>query len=82
MLNVFTFLGNPITNYVSRYMEVEADRYEINLTLDRDSAVTAMEKLYVQSLGIPRPSKLYKLWYHTHPTLEERIEFYKEEPFQ
>lgn len=82
VLNVFTFLGNPITNYVSRYMEVEADRYEINLTLDRDSAVTAMEKLYVQSLGIPRPSKLYKLWYHTHPTLEERIEFYKEEPFQ
>lgn len=82
VLNVFNFLGNPITNYVSRYMEVEADRYEINLTLDRDSAVTAMEKLYVQSLGIPRPSKLYKLWYHTHPTLEERIEFYKEEPFQ
>lgn len=82
VLNVFTFLGNPITNYVSRYMEIEADRYEINLTLDRDSAVTAMEKLYVQSLGIPRPSKLYKLWYHTHPTLEERIEFYKGEPFQ
>lgn len=82
ILNLFNFLGNPITNYVSRYMEVEADRYEINLTHDRESAVSAMEKLYVQSLGIPRPSKFYKLWYHTHPTLEERIEFYKEEPFQ
>ena len=81
VLNVFTFLGNPITNYVSRYMEIEADKYEITLTEDRESAVTAMEKLYKQSLGIPRPSKLYKFWYHTHPTLEERIEFYREEPF-
>lgn len=81
VLNVFTFLGNPITNYISRYMEIEADQYEITLTEDRESAVSAMEKLYVQSLGIPRPSKLYKLWYHTHPTLEERIEFYKEQPF-
>ena len=53
----------------------------ITLKEDRESAVTAMEKLYKQSLGIPRPSKLYKFWYHTHPTLEERIEFYREEPF-
>ena len=81
VLNLFTFLGNPLTNYVSRYMEVEADRYEINLTQDRESATTAMEKLYQQSLGIPRPSKFYKLWYHTHPTLEERVEFYRNEPF-
>ena len=28
VLNVFTFLGNPITNYVSRYMEIEADKYD------------------------------------------------------
>lgn len=81
ILNFYTFLGKPITNYVSRYMEIEADRYEINLTHDRQSAVSAMEKLYVQSLGLPRPSKFYKFWYHTHPTLEERLEFYKEEPF-
>ncbi len=81
VLNLFTFLGNPLANYVSRYMEVEADRYEINLTHDRESATTAMEKLYEQSLGIPRPSKFYKLWYHTHPPLEERVEFYENEPF-
>ncbi len=80
VLNFYTFLGNPIMNYVSRYMEKEADAYEISLTEDRESAISAMEKLYVQSLGIPRPSKLYKLWYHSHPSLEERIEFYKSHP--
>lgn len=82
VLNLFTFFGNPISNYISRYFEIEADRYEISLTKDRDSAVTAMEKLYKQSLGIPRPSKIYKLWYYSHPPLEERVEFYRTEEFE
>ena len=41
-----------------------------------------MEKLYKESLGLPRPSNLYKVWYHTHPTLEERVEFYKTYPIE
>lgn len=80
VLNFYLFLSSPIRNYVSRYMEVEADKYEIILTEDRESAISAMEKLYDQSLGLPRSSKIYKIWYHTHPTLEERIEFYKTYP--
>jgi Zn-dependent protease with chaperone function len=81
-LNIFTFFGSPISSYVSRTMEVQADFYEISLTKDRDSAITAMEKLYVQSLGVPRPSKIYELWYYTHPSLEDRVEFYKTADFE
>lgn len=81
VLNFYTFFGNPINNLVSRYFEIEADSYEISLTHDRQSAVTAMEKLYKQSLGLPRPSKIYKIWYHTHPPLDERVEFYKTAEF-
>ena len=80
VLNFYTFLGQPITNYVSRQMEKEADGYELYLTEDRESAVSAMEKLYKTSLGIPRSSRIYKTWYHTHPTLEERVKFYKTYP--
>ncbi|MFA5576645.1 MAG: M48 family metallopeptidase [Tissierellaceae bacterium] len=80
VLNFYTFLASPVSNYVSRHMEVEADAYEVILAEDRESAVSAMEKLYKQSLGIPRPSKIFKLWYHTHPSLEERIEFYRNYP--
>ncbi|MCK9443636.1 MAG: M48 family metallopeptidase [Tissierellaceae bacterium] len=80
VLNFYTFLGSPVTNYVSRRMEIEADTYEIVLAEDREAAVSAMEKLYKQSLGIPRPSKIFRLWYHTHPTLEERIDFYRNYP--
>ena len=76
LINLYTFLGNPIINYLSRSMEVEADGYEISLGGNRESAISAMEKLYDQSLGLPRPSTIYKIWYNTHPTLEERIDFY------
>lgn len=81
-LNVFVFFGNPISNYISRSMEVQADSYEISLTQDRQSAISAMEKLYATSLGVPRPSKLYKLWYYSHPSLDERLEFYKDAEFE
>lgn len=41
-------------------MEIEAGRYEVSLTEDRESAVSAMEKLTQASLGLPRPSTIYK----------------------
>ncbi len=76
LFNLVNFFANPIENGISRYFERQADSYEISITKDRDSAVSAMEKLYKKSLGLPRPSKFYKLWYHSHPPLEERIDFY------
>lgn len=76
LLNLVSFFASPIENAVSRYFEREADSYEISLTEDRESAVRAMQKLYQKSLGIPRPSQFYKIWYHSHPPLEERIDFY------
>lgn len=82
VLNFYSFIGSPITNYFSRKMEVEADAYEIMLTEDRESAISAMEKLYKESLGLPRPSNIFKTWYHTHPTLEERVDYYKNYPLE
>jgi len=82
VLNAYTFFSNPISSYVSRNMEVAADSYEISLTEDRKSAASAMGKLYVENLGLPRPSNIYRLWYYTHPTLEERLEFYRTSDFE
>lgn len=81
-LNLINFFASPISNYVSRSMEIQADRYQISLTGDRDSASSAMEKLYDTSLGLPRPSTIYKIMYHTHPPLDERVEFYNTADFE
>lgn len=82
LLNIFTLFTQPVGNYISRTMEKQADLYEISITENRDAAIRAMNKIYDQSLGIPRPSNIYKIWYNSHPTLEERIEFYKNAEFE
>lgn len=82
LLNIFTFLSLPVENYISRTMEKQADLYEISITENRDAAISAMEKIFNQSLGIPRTSNIYKIWYNSHPDLEERVEFYKNTEFE
>lgn len=77
VLNFYMFFANPIINFSSRQMEREADAYEIQLTKDRESAISTMIKLNEESLGIPRPSNIYKFWYHSHPPAEERIEHFE-----
>lgn len=76
VLNFYMFFASPIINLSSRYMEREADAYEIDLTKDREAAISTMLRLNKENLGIPRPSKIFKIWYHSHPTAEERIEFF------
>lgn len=77
VLNFYMFFANPIMNFVSRQMEREADAYEIKLTKNREAAISAMIKLREGNLSIPRPSRIYKIWYYTHPPVEERIEFFE-----
>lgn len=79
VLNFYTFFSSPISSYISRYMEKEADAYEIYLTEDREAAISTMLKLYEESLGMPRPSNIFKIWYHSHPTAEERINFFMDQ---
>ena len=57
-------------------MEREADAYEIALTKDKESAIRAMTRLNKENLGIPRSGKIYRFWYNSHPSAEERIEFF------
>ncbi len=80
VVNFYMFVSNPIINFASRQMEREADAYEINLTKNREAAISTMLKLNEESLGLPRPGKLFKIWYYTHPPVEERVKFFTEYP--
>ena len=71
-------MANPIINLASRQMEREADLVEIELTKNKEAAISTMIKLNQGNLSIPRPSKIYKTWYHTHPPTEERIKFFED----
>ncbi|GMG96704.1 hypothetical protein EN5CB1_15300 [Tepidimicrobium xylanilyticum] len=78
ILNFYLFLANPIMNLISRHMEREADMIEIELTKNKEAAISTMLKLNESNLSIPRPSKIYEVWYYTHPTTEDRIKFFED----
>lgn len=75
IINGLMFFSSPIINVHSRYHERQADTVEMELTEDSETFVSGLTKLYKQSLSLPRSSKLYKIWYHSHPTYEERVNF-------
>jgi len=75
VLNFYMFLSSPIINGYSRHIEWEADKFELELARDREAAASSMLKLHEESLSLPRPSNIYKIWYHSHPTCEERVNF-------
>jgi STE24 endopeptidase len=63
----------PISNAWSRHNERRADRYALRIT-DRSAAfVSAMKRLGAQNLADERPSRLVYWFFHTHPTMDERI---------
>ncbi|MGE5628944.1 MAG: M48 family metallopeptidase [Solirubrobacterales bacterium] len=75
IINIFMFIAAPLVNAYSRYTEKEADRFELELTKDNDSALSSTLKLHQGSLIIPTPGVVYKLWNYDHPTLKERVDF-------
>ncbi|MEB2301078.1 M48 family metallopeptidase [Lysinibacillus xylanilyticus] len=87
--SVLLFASSPLSNYVSRYQETRADQYAISLTGDRESAITAYQKLTISGLSEVNPQLLVKWFRYTHPPMLERIykvaenvEENKEEPLK
>ena len=78
VINLYTFIASPIENAYSRYIELEADRFAIELTKDNFANATTEVKFLESNLSIPKPGLLFKLWNYDHPTVEERINFSNE----
>jgi Zn-dependent protease with chaperone function len=72
---LYLFLCSPFSNYISRLMEHEADRFGLELTYDNQAAAETFVKLGEGALINPRPGNIYKTWRSTHPPIAERVEF-------
>ena len=75
MLNLVMFFVTPISNAYSRNMELEADRFELELTKNNFATATATVKLHQQSYALPEVGLVYMLWNFDHPEFKERVEF-------
>lgn len=63
----------PIRLAQSRAHERHADRFALALTGDPEAFRSALRRLAAQHLAEERPSTLTRLFFHRHPTVEERI---------
>ena len=68
-----SLLLTPIGNAWSRHNERRADRFALTLTGRNDAFISAMRRLGAQNLAEEHPSKPVRWFFHTHPTIDERI---------
>jgi Zn-dependent protease with chaperone function len=75
LMSLFQFIMTPISTAFSRYHELEADRFSLEIMKDNHAAGMAFVKLQEENLAVPHPGWLYKIWRSSHPTLGDRINF-------
>jgi STE24 endopeptidase len=68
-----SLLLRPVGNAWSRHNERRADRFALALTRRPEAFISAMRRLGAQNLAEERPSAAAFWFFHTHPTIDERI---------
>ncbi|HLO27363.1 MAG TPA: M48 family metalloprotease, partial [Geobacteraceae bacterium] len=67
------FPFTPVTNWLSRRHEREADRFAAELTRQPEDLATALIKLSRENLANLHPHPLYARFYYSHPPVVERV---------
>ncbi len=80
-LPVFSFFIAPISNYLSRKHEFEADAFAAKHT-NADDLVSSLVKLYRDNAATLTPDKLYSAFHDSHPSASIRIAQLKEHESQ
>ena len=63
----------PVGTAWSRRNERRADRFALALTQRHAAFISAMRRLGTQNLAEPDPSRAARWFFHSHPTIDERI---------
>lgn len=69
---VFTFPLTPLSAWMSRKYEFEADDFAAKNAQAKD-LITALVKLYKDNANTLTPDPIYSAWYHSHPPALTRV---------
>lgn len=75
LIGIYSLFTKPISNIYSRKHEKEADKFALDITGNNEAFISAMEKLAEQNLADKTPNKVIEFLFHSHPSLQKRIEF-------
>lgn len=71
---IYTFLLTPISSWISRKKEYEADTFASTYAEGRD-LISALIKMYKDNASTLTPSPIYSKFYYSHPPALERVQF-------
>lgn len=74
IISYYTFLFTPISSWLSRKNEFEADEFAATHASAK-KLITALLKMYKDNSSSLTPHPLYSKFYFSHPPAKERIEF-------
>lgn len=69
----FTFPLSPISAWLSRRREYQADAYALDLVKEKDALGSALVELSEKNLAQLDPHPWYSSFYYSHPTLLQRL---------
>ena len=69
----FLFWLSPLSAWLSRRHEYEADRYSVRLARRPEALASALVRLNGENLANLHPHPWYSAWHYSHPTLVERL---------
>jgi STE24 endopeptidase len=69
---VIGLVQTPVSNYISRKFEYEADNYAVISTNKKVAFVQTLEKLTDQNLGDREPHPLVEWFFYSHPSIKNR----------
>jgi STE24 endopeptidase len=79
-LTILAFLGaiiafpvTPLSSWLSRRHELEADRFATELTGTPEALASSLIKLSCENLSNLHPHPLYASFYYSHPPVIERV---------
>jgi STE24 endopeptidase len=80
IFNILSFLGEPVSNAISRMQEHAADVYGLQLIQGfipdaNEVAAHSFQVLGEEDLADPNPSKFITFWLYSHPPLNDRLRF-------
>lgn len=70
---IIGLIQTPISNFISRKFEYEADHYAVASTNKKEAFINTLEKLTEQNLGDRQPHPLVEWFFYSHPSIKNRI---------
>lgn len=78
IMSSLSFLILPISNYISRYLEYQADEFAVKILGEKKHFITALKKLSKINLLDEKPNPIIEFLFYSHPSISKRthrIEF-------